>query len=108
MDKEEISNKIKDGFKKIAKASKSAFEITGEKVQKFSDETVEKVKLNKIETQRSCKYEELGMKVSQMLYDGAGFTSADEEDVKVVNSILEEIKLLSQKISEKEADLDLS
>ena len=50
MDKEEISNKIKDGLKKIAKASKSAFEITGEKVQKFSDETVEIVLTSSIKS----------------------------------------------------------
>jgi len=102
MNTEEIGNKVKDLFSKGAKASKEAFEKAGDKVQDFTDKSVIKVEKHQLETKRDCKYEELGLKLSQMLLEGASISSSNPEDVKILSDIQEEIKVLSDQIREKE------
>lgn len=102
MDTEEFNKKAKDEFKKVTSATKSAFEKFGDKVQGFTDKTVTKVKKNQLETERSCKYEELGMKVSAMLLEGAEIKSENQNDIEILNSLQKEIAEISKKIAEKE------
>lgn len=102
MNTEELGNKVKDLFSKGAKASKEALEKAGDKVQDFTDKSVIKVEKHQLETKRDCKYEELGLKLSQMLIEGASVTSNNPDDVKIILDIQEEIKNLSDKIREKE------
>lgn len=105
MNTEEIGNKVKEMFSKGAKASKNAFEKAGDKVQDFTDKSVVKIEIRQLENKRDCKYEELGLKLSQMLIEGAEITSSNQDDIQILNEIQEEIKNLSDKIREKNDEL---
>ncbi len=105
MEMKEIENKVKSLFSKGVKSSKEALEKAGDKVQDFTDKSVTKLEIHKIETQRDCKYEEMGLKFSQMLLEGASITCTNADDIKILNDIQEEIKKLSEQIRELEKDL---
>lgn len=105
MNIEEINSKVKDLFSRGKKASKEALEKAGDKVQDFTDKSVTKIEIHKLETKRDCKYEEMGLKLSQMLLQGASITSSNPDDIRILNDIQEEIKNLAEQISEKEKDL---
>ena len=105
MDMEEFGNKVKDLFSRGTKASKEALERAGDKVQDFTDKSVTKIEIHKLETSRDCKYEEMGLKLSQMLLQGASITCENVEDIKILNDIQEEIKNLSEQIRVKEQEL---
>lgn len=102
MNTEEIGNKVKEIFSKGAKASKEALEKAGDKVQDFTDKSVIKLEKHQLETKRDCKYEELGLKLSQMLIEGATISSSNPDDLEIINNIQEEIKNISDQIREKE------
>ena len=82
MDTNEIGNKVKGWFEKGSKATKEALEKAGDKVQDFTDKSVVKIEKHQLESKRDLKYEEMGLKLSQMLLEGAKVTSNNEEDVK--------------------------
>ena len=105
MDTNEIGNKVKGWFEKRSKATKEAVEKAGDKVQDFTDKSVVKIEKHQLESKRDLKYEEMGLKLSQMLLEGAKVTSNNEEDVKILEGIQEEIKNLSDQIREKEKKL---
>ena len=105
MDMEEFGNKVKDLFSRGTKASKEALERAGDKVQDFTDKIVTKIEIHKLETKRDCKYEEMGLKLSQMLLEGASITSSNPDDIRILNDIQEEIKNLGEQIKNKENDL---
>lgn len=105
MDTNELGQKVKDLFSKGSKATKEAFEKAGDKVQTFSDKSVLKIEMHQLETKRDLKYEELGLKLSQMLIQGAKVTSDNEDDLKILEGLQEEIKNLSDQIREKEKEL---
>ena len=105
MNMDEIGNKVKDLFSRGTKASKEALEKAGDKVQDFTDKSVTKIEIHKLETKRDCKYEEMGLKLSQMLLEGASITCDNVEDIKILNGLQEEIKSLSEQIKNKEQEL---
>ena len=105
MDMEEFGNKVKDLFSRGTKASKEALERAGDKVQDFTDKSVTKIEIHKLETKRDCKYEEMGLKLSQMLLEGASITSSNPDDIRSLNDIQEEIKNLGEQIKTKENEL---
>ena len=105
MDMEELGNKVKDLFSRGTKASKEALERAGDKVQDFTDKSVTKIEIHKLETRRDCKYEEMGLKLSQMLLEGASITSSNPDDIRILNDIQEEIKNLGEQIKIKENEL---
>ncbi len=105
MDMDELGTKLKDLFFRGTQASKEAFEKAGDKVQDFTDKSVTKIEIHKLETKRDCKYEEMGLKLSQMLLQGASITCENVEDIKILNDIQEEIKNLSEEIRNKESEL---
>jgi hypothetical protein len=102
---DEIGNKVKDLFSRGTQASKEVLSKAGDKVQDFTDKSLTKIEIHKLETQRDCKYEEMGLKLSQMLLQGASITCENVEDIKILNDIQEEIKKLSEEISLKEKEL---
>ena len=102
MDTDELTAKVKSLFSKGAKATKDAFEKTGDKVQDFTDKSVIKIEKRQIETKRDCKYEEMGLKLSQMLMEGATINCSNPDDIKILSDIQEGIKNLSDQIREKE------
>ena len=105
MNMDEIGNKVKDIFSRGTKASREALEKAGDKVQDFTDKSVTKIEIHKLETKRDCKYEEMGLKLSQMLLEGASITCDNAEDIKILNGLQEEIKSLSEQIKNKEQEL---
>ena len=105
MNMDEIGNKVKDLFSRGTQASKEVLSKAGDKVQDFTDKSVTKIEIHKLETKRDCKYEEMGLKLSQMLLQGASIPCENPEDIKILNDIQEEIKNLAEQISEKEKEL---
>ncbi|BDC93089.1 hypothetical protein SAMN04487977_108106 [Treponema bryantii] len=105
MNIEEFGNKVKSIFSKGVESSKEVLEKAGDKVQDFTDKSVTKIEIHKLETKRDCKYEEMGLKLSQMLLEGASITCENVEDIRILNDIQEEIKNLAEQISEKEREL---
>ena len=105
MNMEELGSKVKELFSRGTQASREALEKAGDKVQDFTDKSVTKIEIHKLETKRDCKYEEMGLKLSQMLLEGASITSSNPDDIRVLNDIQEEIKNLAEQISEKEKEL---
>ena len=105
MNMEELGSKLKDLFSKGTKASKEALEKAGDKVQDITDKSVTKIEIHKLETKRDCKYEEMVLKLSQMLLEGASITSSNADDIKILNDIQEEIKNLGEQIKQKEEEL---
>ncbi len=105
MNIEELGAKVKDLFSRGTQASREALERAGDRVQDFTDKSVTKIEIHKLETKRDCKYEEMGLKLSQMLLEGASITSSNAEDIKILNDIQEEIKNLGEQIKLKEAEL---
>ena len=105
MNIEEFGNKVKSIFSKGVESSKEVLEKAGDKVQDFTDKSVTKIEIHKLETKRDCKYEEMGLKLSQMLLEGASITCENADDIKILNDIQEEIKNLAEQISEKEREL---
>ena len=105
MNMDDVKTKVKDLFTRGTQASKEALEKAGDKVQDFTDKSVTKIEIHKFETKRDCKYEEMGLKLSQMLLQGASITCENVEDIKILNDIQEEIKNLSEQIREKEKEL---
>ena len=102
MNKDEIETKVKDVLSKGAKASKDAFDKASDKVQVFTDKSVLRIEKHQFETKRDVKYKELGMKLSQLLCEGATVTSDNQEELEILNSIQSEIVSFSEKIKERE------
>ena len=102
---DDLKSKVKDLFTRGTQVSKEALERAGDKVQDFTDKSVTKIEIHKLETKRDCKYEEMGLKLSQMLLQGASITCENVDDIKILNDIQEEIKNLSEQIREKESEL---
>lgn len=105
MDKTEIESKVKEIFERGAKASKSALEKAGAKVQNFSDKSVVKIDIKKLQTKQTEKYKELGEIVSKELENGAEIQIADQEKKDLIAKIQAEIQDLSKQIKEKQKEL---
>ena len=105
MNMDDLKNKVSDLFTRGRLASKEAFEKAGDKVQDFTDKSVTKIEIHKLETRRDCKYEEMGLKLSQMLAQGATITFENQADIDIINGIQSEIKSISEEIVKNEKDL---
>ena len=102
MDTQEIESKVKETISKGAKSTKEAFEKVGNKIQDFTDKSVVKMEIRQLENKRDCKYEELGLKVSELLLQGAKITFNKTDEVEMVEELQKEIKDFTAKIAEKE------
>jgi uncharacterized protein YecA (UPF0149 family) len=71
MDTDEISQKIKNAFKKSATATKNALEKAGEKIQDISDKNAVKMEIHKAQKQIDEKYLEAGKKLYLAMASGA-------------------------------------
>ena len=56
MNMEELGSKVKELFSRGTQASREALEKAGDKVQDFTDKSVTKIEIHKLETKRDCKY----------------------------------------------------
>ncbi len=104
MNTDEIISKVKSILTKGAADAKTAIEKAGDKVQKFSDESVVKIEKKQLEMKRNTKYQNLGEKLYGFITDKK--IELPEAAAIEVESILEEIKTLSNQIKEKSDLLD--
>ena len=69
MDSKEIESKVKEIGKKVAEVSKSAFDKASDKVQDFTDKSILKIDIKKLQVKQNELYKNLGEKVSKILSD---------------------------------------
>ncbi|MCQ2598058.1 MAG: hypothetical protein MJ181_09445 [Treponema sp.] len=97
----DFAEKMKDLFGKSAEASKVAMNKAGNAIQEFSDKTVLKIEMNKLEFQKKEAFEELG----EIVF---GFIDSLPEGIasneKVV-SLKEKISGINAEIEKKEKAL---
>ncbi len=105
MDKTEIESKVKEIFDRGAKASKSVLEKASAKVQDFTDKSIVKIDIKKLQTKQTEKYQELGEIMSEMLKNGAEIQFSDDEKKEALLKIQTEIIDISNQINEKQKEL---
>lgn len=108
MDVENLGSKVKGWFSRSAKASKSAMEIAGGKVQNFADKNVVKLEKKQLQAKRDKVYKDLGKKISMILdrENGEGLEIKNEEDKSIVMDFQKEIQLITKEISDKEKEMN--
>ena len=67
MDSKEIESKVKEIGKKVAEVSKSAFDKASVKVQDFTDKSILKIDIKKLQVKQNELYKNLGEIVSKFL-----------------------------------------
>ena len=107
MDSKEIESKVKENGKKVAEVSKSAFDKASDKVQDFTDKSILKIDIKKLQSKQSDLYKNLGEKVSKLLCDGSlkQLDIENPEEKENVLSIQNEIVELEKQIQQKQSEL---
>ena len=106
MDSKEIESKVKAIGKKVAEVSKSAFDKASDKVQDFTDKSILKIDIKKLQVKQNELYKNLGEKVSKFLSEeiidqlGIDNPSENENILSIQNEIIELEKQIQQKQSE--------
>lgn len=97
----DFAEKMKDLFGKSAEASKVAMNKAGNAIQEFSDKTVLKVEMNKLETKKKEAFEELG----EVIYEFIDKLPEDVASDEKIVSLKEKISQLDSDIEKKEKAL---
>ncbi len=107
MDSKEIESKVKEISKKVAEVSKSAFDKASDKVQDFTDKSILKIDIKKLQTKQGELYKSLGEKISKMLIDGTLKTLEieNQEEQEKLLSIQSEIVEIGKQIQQKQSEL---
>ena len=104
MDSKEIESKVKEIGKKVAEVSKSAFDKASDKVQDFTDKSILKIDIKKLQVKQNELYKNLGEIVSKILSDEIinqlGIDNPKENILSIQNEIIELEKQIQQKQSE--------
>lgn len=103
MNSEEFKEKIKQGFDKVVTSSKAAIGKAGSAMQDFGDKSVVKIEKHQLEQKREKEYQKLGEFVSTKLLENSDYQI--NSSITEVQEILDSIKNLNEKISEKDAAL---
>ena len=99
----DIVEKVKDGAGKVAKSTKSAFDKAGNAVQKFSDKTVLRLEIKKLEKQKKEIYLKMGCEIAKLFLESKRKTvSVESEPVK---SYLKSLQDCDLEIADKEKEL---
>ena len=69
MESKDLESKFKEIGKKVAEVSKSAFDKASDKVQDFTDKSILKIDIKKLQVKQNQLYKNLGEKVSKILSD---------------------------------------
>ena len=67
MESKDLESKFKEIGKKVAEVSKSAFDKASDKVQDFTDKSILKIDIKKLQVKQNELYKNLGEKVSKFL-----------------------------------------
>ena len=114
MDSKEIESKVKEIGKKVAEVSKSAFDKASDKVQDFTDKSILKIDIKKLQVKQNELYKNLGEKVSKFLseeiIDQLGIDNPAEKEniLSIQNEIIELEKQIQQKQSELQFSFSIS
>ena len=106
MDSKEIESKVKEIGKKVAEVSKSAFDKASVKVQDFTDKSILKIDIKKLQVKQNELYKNLGEIVSKFLSEeiinqlGIDNPAEKENILSIQNEIIELEKQIQQKQSE--------
>ena len=106
MDSKEIESKVKEIGKKVAEVSKSAFDKASDKVQDFTDKSILKIDIKKLQVKQNELYKNLGEIVSKFLSEeiinqlGIDNPAEKENILSIQNEIIELEKQIKQKQSE--------
>ena len=107
MESKNLESKVKEIGKKVAEVSKSAFDKASDKVQDFTDKSILKIDIKKLQTKQGEFYKSLGEKVSKLLCDGTlkEFAIESQEEKEKLISIQNEILDLEKQIQQKQSEL---
>lgn len=103
MDTEELGQKLKNLFSKGAAASKEAFEKAGDKVQEFTDKSVNKIEIKQLETKLNEKHAVLGKLVYEDIEESGAIKIKESENKEKILNLKKEIEDLQNQIKQKEA-----
>ena len=97
MESKDLESKFKEIGKKVAEVSKSAFDKASDKVQDFTDKSILKIDIKKLQTKKDELYKNFGEKVSNLLFDGT-LKELVIENQEILNNIEEKHQKLFEKI----------
>lgn len=107
MESKDLESKFKEIGKKVAEVSKSAFDKASDKVQDFTDKSILKIDIKKLQTKKDELYKNFGEKVSNFLFDGTlkELVIENQEEKESLLSIQNEILELEKQIQQKQSEL---
>ena len=97
----DFKEKAKELLGKGARASKEAFNKAGNAIQDFSDKSVLKIDIKKLENEKEAVYSELGEYAASVFKENDSLSGNDEK----VGGLLQKLSELEEKISGKKKEL---
>lgn len=107
MESKDLETKFKEIGKKVAEVSKSAFDKASDKVQDFTDKSILKIDIKKLQSKKDELYKNFGERISKLLCDGTlkEFAIESQEEKEKLISIQNEILDLEKQIQQKQSEL---
>ena len=107
MESIDLETKFKEIGKKVAEVSKSAFDKASDKVQDFTDKSILKIDIKKLQSKKDELYKTFGERISKLLCDGTlkEFAIESQEEKEKLISIQNEILDLEKQIQQKQSEL---
>lgn len=107
MESKDLETKFKEIGKKVAEVSKSAFDKASDKVQDFTDKSILKIDIKKLQSKQDELYKNFGERISKLLCDGTlkEFAIESQEEKEKLISIQNEILDLEKQIQQKQSEL---
>lgn len=107
MESKKLESKVKEIGKKVAEVSKSAFDKASDKVQDFTDKSILKIDIKKLQSKKDELYKNFGERISKLLCDGTlkEFAIESQEEKEKLISIQNEILDLEKQIQQKQSEL---
>lgn len=107
MESKDLETKFKEIGKKVAEVSKSAFDKASDKVQDFTDKSILKIDIKKLQSKKDELYKNFGERISKLLCDGSlkELEIENQEEKENLLSIQNEIEELEKQIQQKQTEL---
>ena len=107
MESKDLESKFKEIGKKVAEVSKSAFDKASDKVQDFTDKSILKIDIKKLQSKKDELYKNFGERISKLLCDETlkEFAIESQEEKEKLISIQNEILDLEKQIQQKQSEL---
>lgn len=107
MESKDLETKFKEIGKKVAEVSKSAFDKASDKVQDFTDKSILKIDIKKLQSKKDELYKNFGERISKLLCNGSlkELEIENQEEKENLLSIQNEIEELEKQIQQKQTEL---